>query len=406
MKKLLSIATIISMLTSTIFELYHWPYGTTMFLISFGLLLPIVLILHLLEDYKNGSSKLITTLMFIGQLFLSQGLFFKIMHWPGANDMLIISLSLILPAAFVVNGFKQRKQTNGLSFLSFSFFFFSYVFLFRIFHWPGANELGLIGLGFILLTFIYLSIKGSQINESLTNILSLRSIVIASAALSFFLLFESKKIHVRVLDSEIALQNHLQKQIDNDLVTFPSLSETDPYISNVNQKTQNFLDFTDNIKKELVFETNGKEFYERVTEEKSVNSETLSVTELNLSELNNKTDIEFTSFLLIGPDITNVNSRKGQRLWHEIIATQEGYIAIVEAALKKNPSEKLENTLKYLESNLKFWKDSEWGNYYDIKNVHWSNRTFINATVSQALVRLTQIQAEIVKLRTMVLMSL
>jgi hypothetical protein len=155
-----------------------------------------------------------------------------------------------------------------------------------------------------------------------------------------------------------------------------------------------------------VFETNGKEFYERVTEEKSVNSETLSVTELNLSELNNKTDIEFTSFLLIGPDITKVNSRKGQRLWHEIIATQEGYIAIVEAALKKNPSEKLENTLKYLESHLKFWKDSEWGNYYDIKNVHWSNRTFINATVSQALVRLTQIQAEIVKLRTMVLMSL
>ena len=406
MKKLLSIATIISMLTSTIFELYHWPYGTTMFLISFGLLLPIVLILHLIEDYKNGSSKLITTLLFIGQLFLSQGLFFKIMHWPGANDMLIISLSLILPAAFVVNGFKQRKQTNGLSFLSFSFFFFSYVLLFRIFHWPGANELGLIGLGFILLTFIYLSIRGSQINESLTNILSLRSIVIASAALSFFLLFESKKIHISVLDSEIALQNHLQKQIDNDLVTFPSLSETDPFISNINQKTQDFLDFTDNIKKDLVFETNGKEFYERVTEEKAVNSETLSVTELNLSELNIKTDIEFTSFLLIGPDIRNVNSRQGQRLWDSLIATQEDYIAIVEPALKKNPSEKLENTLKYLESNLKFWKDSEWGDYYDIKNVHWVSRTFMDATVSQAIVRITQIQAEIVKLRTMVLMSL
>ena len=66
----------------------------------------------------------------------------------------------------------------------------------------------------------------------------------------------------------------------------------------------------------------------------------------------------------------------------------------------------LENTLKYLESNLKFWKDSEWGDYYDIKNVHWVSRTFMDATVSQAIVRITQIQAEIVKLRTMVLMSL
>jgi hypothetical protein len=406
MKKSLSIASIFLMLTSTIFLLFHWEYGSILFPLSFGLLLPAVLIINIIDDYKSGTSKFEKLLFFIGHFFLFQGFLFKIMHWPGANEMLIISLSLILPAAFVVNGFKQRKQTNGLSFLSFSFFFFSYVFLFRIFHWPGANELGLIGLGCILLTFIYLSIKGSQINESLTNILSLRSIVIASAALSFFLLFESKKIHVRVLDSEIALQNHLQKQIDNDLVTFPSLSETDPFISNINQKTQDFLDFTDNIKKELVFETNGKEFYERVTEEKSVNSETLSVTELNLSELNIKTDIEFTSFLLIGPDIRNVNSRQGQRLWQEIIATQEGYIAIVEAALKKNPSEKLENTLKYLESNLKFWKDSEWANYSDIKNVHWLSRTFINATVSQAIVRITQIQAEIVKLRTMVLMSL
>ncbi|MBL7788779.1 MAG: hypothetical protein JNL75_02965 [Chitinophagales bacterium] len=83
------------------------------------------------------------------------GTLFKIMHWPGANEMVIAGLGtviFIIPFYFIVR-IKDTPNFFG------KFAYFSLIFstcvsilgvLFKIMHWPGASEMCIVGIASLI----------------------------------------------------------------------------------------------------------------------------------------------------------------------------------------------------------------------------------------------------------------
>ena len=108
---------------------------------------------------------------FVAAFCILIGLMFKIMHWPGATAILItgnLSLSVCLLA--ILYGLLTNKTTFQR--MTFSRILFGIVggmlvasgIFFKIMHWPGANILLVIGM--FLITFIFLPIFFWQLYRS------------------------------------------------------------------------------------------------------------------------------------------------------------------------------------------------------------------------------------------------
>lgn len=97
-------------------------------------------------------------------IFMLFGCIFKIMHWPGASIMIILSVFLFcfwfLPAG-LMNSYNSLplKKMKTLHIVSFVVFFFCMLgVLFKIMHWPGAGMFLLPGimLPFVVFFPVYL----------------------------------------------------------------------------------------------------------------------------------------------------------------------------------------------------------------------------------------------------------
>jgi len=87
-------------------------------------------------------------------ILLVLGIMFKIMHWPGANFMVIISSVMMLISAFFAyrenTEMELSKSMNAIMLLTVVFLILGSMF--RFMHWPGKNMIGTIAYGLILLT--------------------------------------------------------------------------------------------------------------------------------------------------------------------------------------------------------------------------------------------------------------
>jgi hypothetical protein len=78
---------------------------------------------------------------------------------------------------------------------------------------------------------------------------------------------------------------------------------------------------------------------------------------------------------------------------------------MLEFFLKKHPNNSLERYIDLLQKRLKVMKEEEFGEYEELRNIHWISRNFLHLTTIQAIVRLTEIEYEIVRDRNEVLMQ-
>lgn len=122
------------------------------------------------------------------------GSIFKIMHWPGAGAILLISMAAIsfvfLPLLFLLKIKETTGAKNKLMITSGTIFgiLFSMSALFKIFHWPGANMMWLIALGVLLLLFIPLYFfLGIRNPETKTNTIVTTIIMFAAGGMLFTL---------------------------------------------------------------------------------------------------------------------------------------------------------------------------------------------------------------------------
>jgi hypothetical protein len=131
----------------------------------------------------------------ISAAFLTIGIFFKFMHWPGASMGIVLGITIasfvFLPLLFTLK-MREKQQSKdklilGIGMLS--AIAMSLGIMFKIMHWPGAN---MMGLGSILaMVFLFLPIyffSGIRNPETKVNTIVSSLVIILGSGLFFTLI--------------------------------------------------------------------------------------------------------------------------------------------------------------------------------------------------------------------------
>lgn len=141
--------------------------------------------------------KMKTTLRYSGifsAILIVTGTFFKIMHWPGANIMFVLGMFLMailfLPLFFILKH-KNSAEENRNIILSISGAVIGILttvgIWFKMLHWPGATVILLSAISLLLLAYLPLYIF-SVYRKSLQSINAFGSVILIIAAGSTLLL--------------------------------------------------------------------------------------------------------------------------------------------------------------------------------------------------------------------------
>jgi hypothetical protein len=195
-----------------------------------------------------------TTLMLFGCMF-------KIMHWPGANIMLILSVFLFcfyfLPVALIANYKGQESPKNrSLHIVTFVVFFICVMgVLFKVMHWPGAGMLLIISLPlpFVLFLPVYLY---STRNEKKENNINFLGLMFGLTFLAVFSVLLALSISKQVLRNAVTRVYSIEKTRSFSEAVLANTKKE----SNIKQKADELCSFIEKIKEEILGATQGYEF--------------------------------------------------------------------------------------------------------------------------------------------------
>jgi len=117
---------------------------------------------HILSQSKiNPMKKFLYLVSFLSVVGLTVGMFFKILHWPGANMLMlggtVLLVSTLLPLIFH-NMYRTAERTDvklRVKVISgyLGFACLALGLMFKNLHWPGANVI--LGSGILVLNLVY-----------------------------------------------------------------------------------------------------------------------------------------------------------------------------------------------------------------------------------------------------------
>lgn len=173
-----------------------------------------LLLLTFKNYYKMKKTMIISGLF--SAITMTVGLIFKFMHWPGASPMILMgvaSLGLIFLPLMSVLKTKEKQNKNDKLIIVFGAVFgvlISFAVLFKIFHWPGANIMGLISVAIMLLVFTPLYyFTGIRNPENKTNTIMITILLVMGCGL-FLTLINSRPGFTIVKTSE-KINQHLEE---------------------------------------------------------------------------------------------------------------------------------------------------------------------------------------------------
>jgi len=129
----------------------------------------------------------------VGTAFLFLSFLMKAGHFPGASIFLLLSLAIIVPLFFVLQGIASAKTnaTHGFeAALGFSLVVLSLGTLFKALHWPGASIMFTVGFGGLLITLLvslFFSLKKEEFQYKIKahNVLTILLAVTLIATMYF-----------------------------------------------------------------------------------------------------------------------------------------------------------------------------------------------------------------------------
>lgn len=156
------------------------------------------------------------------------GALFKFMFWPGASFMILISIVnlcfVFLPILFVIKT-KETDSVREKITLGVATLFgiaISLATLFKIMHWPGANVMWLLSLGFLFFIFLPLFFfSGIRKPETKFNTIISSVLILVAIGLLFALtqLKSSKWTDYTELKADISLMEAAEFSVNEALVT-------------------------------------------------------------------------------------------------------------------------------------------------------------------------------------------
>lgn len=128
MRRFLPLASYIvmwSVLLGTLFKLMHWPGADEMIISGLGtviFLIPFYFIVRI-KDTPSFFGKFAYFSLIFSSCVSVLGVLFKIMHWPGADEMCILGISsLIFPSLLFYAIFQAKKANNNFKESYYGFF--------------------------------------------------------------------------------------------------------------------------------------------------------------------------------------------------------------------------------------------------------------------------------------------
>ncbi len=187
----------------------------------------------LLLTFKNyyAMRKTMITTGAISVVSMVLGSFFKIMHWPGANVMLLLGIALaslvFLPLMFILKT-KEANSSRDKIVLGAGVVFgilVSVSTLFKVLHWPGANIMWFLSLG--ILFFVYIPVyffTGIRNPEIKINTITSTVLLMLAGGL-LFLLTNVRSSKVLVMSNMYAyvqreeLLKRMQEKVSDSVAT-------------------------------------------------------------------------------------------------------------------------------------------------------------------------------------------
>jgi hypothetical protein len=447
------------------------PVGGIILVLGLGLLLPFFLFIQFILDIKDKNGFWLLNLMTsLGLWTFGSGALFKIMHWPGSGFLLTIALFIFFPFAILVavfRGFGASKNKLARIFAGLGGYLLAMSVLFKIMHWPGYEAIMTVSIPAIALGIISLAIlwKNSDKSNPILNAgFILKSIFVPILLMTLFL---GLRVSKSILDSFVALEENTQRssivQLDRgnmfvsdmkagylenkdiNKVKAAKIKYYNTKINNIDAKTAELIKFIDELKIDIIRKSG-----ELVDMEKMNNRETivwkkydskdpLRPSRLNLVAIMAKDQYDVPMHEIIGEEINNPDPNKaGMKLWkmlndyrtnivetmassHEKIDSLTGKgIGELKYSLKATPinkfrnSEDLEKQITAMLSKSKIseedmgivkqvymelTKQERFEEVNDVKNVHWIGKTFDHSPLVAALSSLTTLQSEILNAR-------
>ena len=175
------------------------------------------------KHYYAMKKTMITTGM-ISVVSMIFGSFFKIMHWPGANVMLLLGIAcaslIFMPLMFIFRT-RESQSSRDKMVLSAGLVFgmlVSISTLFKVFHWPGANMMWFVSLGILFFGYIPVYFfSGIRNPETKLNTITSTVLLMLAGGLLFTLtnIRPSKQVVMNHLDAYIQHQELLQRMQAN-----------------------------------------------------------------------------------------------------------------------------------------------------------------------------------------------
>ena len=159
--------------------------------------------IYLLTLKQRKMKKTTGIIGIISSLLVIGGVFFKIMHWPGAGILLVIGLVLIgvivfpLMATLDINNASSimKKVTASIGYLA--AILLSLATLFKIMHWPGATIIYYSGLSLLVFVFIPLfTIKNYKTAENKIMAIAKSTLILAGVVIFLGLMPKGNVSHL------------------------------------------------------------------------------------------------------------------------------------------------------------------------------------------------------------------
>ena len=324
------------------------PGGGIILVLGLGLLLPLFLFIQFILDIKDKNGFWLLNLMTsLGLWTFGSGALFKIMHWPGSGFLLTIALFIFFPFAILVaifRGFGASKNKLARIFAGLGGYLLAMSVLFKIMHWPGYEAIMTVSIPAIALGIISLAIlwKNSDKSNPILNAgFILKSIFVPILLMTLFL---GLRVSKSILDSFVALEENTQRSsivqldrgnmfvsdmkagyLENKDINKAKAAKINYYntkITNIDEKTAELIKFIDELKIDIIRKSG-----ELVDMEKMNNRETivwkkydskdpLRPSRLNLVAIMAKDQYDVPMHEIIGEELNNPDPNKaGMKLW-------------------------------------------------------------------------------------------
>ena len=231
MKKNLNIVgfiTALVLLTSAVFKINHLPGGAFTMVIS-GVALSIYLpffIIDKLKEKTGGVTVSRNVIAGISASLINLGITFKFQHWPSANILLILGVvgfAFVYLPMVLTQKLKDGSNRSALMYAcgALGLTLFANGILFKIMHWPGAVAMLLLSVALLFLGYFLPYIQNKEIpSETKSNYLrnAFFVIIIGSMMVTFFtrsILEQSRKQEPTQATAQLATSENCLASTNN-----------------------------------------------------------------------------------------------------------------------------------------------------------------------------------------------